>query len=68
MGKWYIQYCYKWLYPLHHDNIQQYTEIYHYLDNFNRTKITVDITISHIAITVITLSLLLHSSSTNIYT
>jgi len=49
------------VYPLNHDDVQQYTEIYHYLNNFDDTKITVDITISHIAIMIITLLLLLHS-------
>jgi len=50
---------------LYHDDIQQYTEIYHYLNNFNNTRITVDYTISYIAITIITLSLLSHSPNPN---
>ena len=36
-------------------------EIYHHLDNFDSTKITADITISQIVITINTLSLLSHS-------
>jgi len=48
--------------PLNNDDIQQYTEIHHYLNNFDNTKITVDIMINHIAITIITLS---HSPNTD---
>ena len=36
-------------------------EICHYLDNFDNTKITVDIMTSHIDITIITLLLLSHN-------
>ena len=35
--------------------------IYHYLDNFDNLRITVDITTSHIVITIIALLLLSHS-------
>ena len=49
------------MYPLNHNDIQQYKEVFHYLyrnlNNFDCTKITDDITISHIVITILLLSL-----------